>query len=151
MSLAYIGLGSNLGDRLSNIEKAKDELVFISGIEIVQESAIEETEPVDFLNQPNFLNQVILIKTDISPIELLRILQDIEIKIGRKKIFSKGPRIIDMDILLYNNITMNTEQLRIPHPEINNRMFVLKHLLEIDRNLEEPGTGIQYWKIYNKN
>ncbi len=148
MALIYIGLGANLGDRSTNIKNAKDELIRFSSIKIIKESAILETEPVDFMGQPRFLNQAILIQSDLTPLELLRNLKKIETKIGRKKTVPKGPRIIDMDILLYDDVIVDTEELKIPHEEIKNRRFVLEHLIEIDPDIADPLTGEKYIDTY---
>ncbi len=149
MPLVCIGLGSNLGDRNSNIANARDELLNTGEIEIVKGSGIEETEPVDYLNQPLFLNQIILIKTELPPKILLKVLQKIEKKLGRTKTIPKGPRIIDLDILLYDDIIFNSRKLTIPHPEIKKRRFILKHLIEIEPCLADPLTGLLYSDIYN--
>ncbi len=149
MAFVCIGLGTNLGDRSVNIKKAKDELIRYP-VEIVKESSVDETEPVDFLDQPKFLNQVIGIKTDIPPHDLLKTLKEIEEKLGREKTVPKGPRIIDLDILLYDDIILDTKDLKIPHPEIKNRKFILKHLIEINPDITDPQTGIQYMDIYNR-
>jgi len=131
-SLAYIGLGSNLGNRLSNLQKAKSSLLANPRIKLKAKSSILETKPVDYLPQNFFLNQVLKIKTDYSPLDLLENLQQIEIQMGRTKTISKGPRIIDLDILLYDKIVYNSTDLNIPHPEIMKRKFIIDHILEID-------------------
>ena len=150
MHLVYIGLGSNLEDKEANLAKACAELSKTRDIEILKQSSIEETHPVDYLNQPLFLNQVILVKTKISPEKLLRTLKIIEKKLGRKKTVPKGPRIIDLDILLYDNIVFNSKKLVIPHPEIKNRKFILKHLIELRPDLADPLTGYLYAEILQK-
>jgi 2-amino-4-hydroxy-6-hydroxymethyldihydropteridine diphosphokinase len=151
MPLVYIGLGSNLGDRSVNITKACSELLINRNIGLLKESSIEETDPVDYLDQPLFLNQIILVKTEIHPEQLLKILKLIEKKLGRKKTIPKGPRVIDLDILLYDDIIFNSHKLRIPHPEIKNRNFILKHLIEINPSLIDPLSRIPYTDIYKKN
>ncbi len=150
MPLVYIGLGSNLGDRRVNITKACSELLTNRDIGLLKESSIEETDPVDYLDQPSFLNQIILVKTEIHPEQLLKILKLIEKKLGRKKTIPKGPRVIDLDILLYDDIIFNSRKLRIPHPEIKNRNFILKHLIEINPSLIDPLTRILYADIYKR-
>jgi 2-amino-4-hydroxy-6-hydroxymethyldihydropteridine diphosphokinase len=150
MPLVYIGLGSNLGDRKLNIAKACDALLKTGKIEILKTSRIEETVPVDYLNQPLFLNQIILVKTKLIPVELLKTVKIIEKKLGRKKTVPKGPRIIDLDILLYDNAVINSRRLTIPHPEIKNRGFILKHLIEIDQKLADPVSGFLYTDIYKR-
>lgn len=144
MALAYIGLGSNLGNREKQLEKAIAAIASGLPAIILKKSSIIETEPVDYLDQPRFLNQVILIETDLRPHDLLRQLQKTEGDLGRTKSFPKGPRTIDLDILLYDNIIMKTDDLIIPHPEIKNREFVLKHLLELEPDIMDPATGKKY-------
>lgn len=148
MPLVYIGLGTNLGDKNANIIQACSLLTSHEQINIVKSSAIEETEPVDYLDQPSFLNQIMLIETALLPAELLEYTQSIEIEMGRKKIIPKGPRIIDLDILLYGDQIIDLPELKIPHPEIKNRQFILKHLLEINPDLKDPVTGKEYKDIY---
>lgn len=148
MALVYIGLGSNLGDRLINIKNACKELLQNSNIILVKSGSIEETDPVDYLDQQPFLNQIILVETNILPDNLLTELKSIEIRLGREKTILKGPRIIDLDILLYDNTIQNTSELTIPHPEIKNRLFILKHLVEIDPDLIDPASGVLYRDIY---
>ncbi len=144
MALAYIGLGSNLGDRLENLKNAIRYLESHEQISVIKKSSILETDPVDFLNQPRFLNQVILIETALSPHDLLNKLQRAEIDLGREKTVHKGPRIIDLDILLYDKLILDSENLTIPHPQIKNRNFVIKHLVELDPGLVEPVSGKKY-------
>ncbi|MDY6933820.1 MAG: 2-amino-4-hydroxy-6-hydroxymethyldihydropteridine diphosphokinase [Spirochaetota bacterium] len=148
MALVYIGLGSNVGNRSLNLENSIYELIQYSSIKLIRMSSVEETRPVDFLDQPMFLNQVIGIETDIEPFELLEILKGIELKLGRTKTLPKGPRIIDMDILLYDDVILKTEVLKIPHPQIKSRGFIMKHLLELDSNIVDPVTKISYRDCY---
>ncbi|MBN2040168.1 MAG: 2-amino-4-hydroxy-6-hydroxymethyldihydropteridine diphosphokinase [Spirochaetes bacterium] len=150
MPQVYLGLGSNLGDRSLNLAEACQELGSTDGIEILKMSTVEETDPVDFLEQPDFFNQVILVRTNIKPLKLLKIAKSIEKKMGRKKTIPKGPRIIDIDILLYGDSVLESDTLTIPHPEIRNRDFVLKHLIEITPDLTDPATGKPYSEYYNK-
>ncbi len=144
MAVVYVGIGTNLGDRFENIKNAKSELFNTGLVDILDESTIDETEPVDLPDQPKFLNQIILIKTAILPEKLLIILKNIEKKLGRKKTIDKGPRTIDLDILLYDDILLNTADLKIPHPEIRNRGFIIKHLNELNPHLVDPVTGEKY-------
>ena len=144
MAAVYIGLGTNLGDRHRNLQIAKKELARTETITILHESSIEETEPVDYLDQPMFLNQVILAETELQPLRLLAILKKIEGKLGRERTIAKGPRTIDLDILLYDDMVIHSEELTIPHAEIKNRAFVLKHLAEISPALADPETGEMY-------
>jgi len=133
----YIGLGSNLGDRLANIRKAI-ELMKEEGIEIVEESSIYETEPVGYKEQGWFLNSVVKAKTELSPVRLWKRLEKIERSMGRKREIKWGPRIIDLDILFYGNRILNGKELKIPHSELHKRRFVLVPLEEIAPKLVHP-------------
>ena len=129
--ICYIGVGSNLGERDRNIEKAIDELGKIQGIEVKKVSKIYETEPVGDVNQPEYLNGVLEIETLLGPIDLLRAVQDIENKLGRKRTVRWGPRVIDLDILTYGNEVIDEPDLKIPHPLMNERKFVQKPLKDV--------------------
>lgn len=125
----YLGLGSNLGNRELNLEKALD---FLSErMKIVRVSSIYDTEPVGNPNQPRFLNLVCEVQTGLSPLGLLIVIKAIENKLGRMPGESNTPRTIDIDILLYGNKVMDTPQLTIPHPRLHERAFVLVPLSEI--------------------
>ncbi|NWF52525.1 MAG: 2-amino-4-hydroxy-6-hydroxymethyldihydropteridine diphosphokinase [Nitrospirae bacterium] len=130
MSIAYIGIGSNLGNRKNNCLRAI-ELIKKNGIIIRKLSSMYKTEPWGIKDQPYFLNMAIEIETELNPIELLKILKNIENKIGRKESFKWGPRIIDLDILLFNNLIFKEDSLEIPHPLMHKRNFVLLPLCEI--------------------
>ena len=149
MPHVYLGLGSNLGNRSQNISNAHRELLLSGSFELLKVSTVEETAPVDYLEQPFFLNQVILVNTNIRPLKLLKTVKKIEKKLGRVKTIPKGPRIIDIDILLYGDYILNSGTLTIPHPEIKNRDFVLKHLIEITPDLIDPLTKKPYSGYYN--
>ena len=137
MPIAFIGVGSNLGNREVNIQNAF-EFLNSSGIKILKQSTIIETEPVGYLNQGKFLNGVIKVETALSPQELLLELKLIEKKLGRVKTIKDGPRVIDLDILLYDDAVLNLPNLIIPHPEIYERDFVLNPLMEIAPELLFP-------------
>lgn len=135
MSIVYLALGSNLGNRQENIETAK-KLLTESNIAILQCSSIIETAPVDCPpNQRNFLNGVLKIETTLPPQELLDLLKGIETQLGREETVRNGPRPIDLDILLYDRIKYQTSQLTIPHPRMLERDFVMNPLREIDPQL----------------
>ena len=136
MTFAYIGIGSNLGIRENNIHAAIDLLG--KNVNIIQISSFIETTPMYYLEQGSFLNGAIKIETNLNPEELLKALQCIEKTMGREKLIDKGPRIIDLDILLYGNKIIKTKDLTIPHPLIRERFFVLKPLAEIAPNLVHP-------------
>ncbi len=137
MSTAYIGIGSNLGERQKNCEQAVEFLQH-KGITVKRRSSLYETKPWGVENQPSFLNMAIEIETDLSPGELLKLLKNIEAEIGREKSYHWGPRIIDLDILLYDDIVVNEDSLIIPHPYIHRRDFVLRPLYEIAPDIKHP-------------
>ncbi len=128
--LIYLSLGSNLGDRAANLELAFAALPG-NGVRILRCSSIYETEPVDFLAQPWFLNCVVQAETSLAPRELLGAMHAIERSFGSKKIIPRGPRIMDLDILFYGTEVIHTEGLEIPHPRLAERRFVLVPLAEI--------------------
>jgi len=137
MSVAYIGIGSNLGDREFNCKQAIG-LLRQKGTTVSKESSLYETKPWGVRDQPLFLNMAIEVETDLKPFELLRTLKDIEKKMGREETFLWGPRIIDLDILLYDNNIVDEKGLRIPHPHMQDREFVLRPLCEIAGDVIHP-------------
>lgn len=136
--IAYIGIGSNLGDKRSQCEKAISEILRIDRHKLLAKSSMFKTQPVGYTRQDWFVNGVLKIETDLEAPELLRTLKTIESKLGRTETFRWGPRTIDLDILFFDDIEIDTEELQIPHPQIQNRQFVLIPLAEIDRNLVHP-------------
>ena len=138
MHLVYIGFGSNIGDRLTHIQNAIDALSKTEGITLQKISSIYKTAPVGYEAQAHFLNGVAAIQTDLSPLSLLHTLKDIETAIGRKHRVRWGPREIDLDILIYGDLCLQTEKLVIPHPEMHLRRFVLAPLAEIAPDLVHP-------------
>ena len=144
MSRVFIGLGSNLGDREANLQTALGMIAAAEGLTLKQVSSVLETEPVDYLDQPFFLNSMAVVETDLSPDELLKTLKDIELKMGRQKTIPKGPRVIDLDIILYGDLVLKSENLVIPHPERFNRFFIVRHLNELDPKLRDPVSGELY-------
>lgn len=130
MSTAYIGIGSNLGSREENCERAIKFLIE-NGITVVKRSSMFETEPWGVKEQPKFINMAVEILTALKPEALLHLLKNIEIEVGRLPASHWGPRIIDLDILLYDDLIIKTPELEIPHPHISERDFVLKSLAEI--------------------
>jgi 2-amino-4-hydroxy-6-hydroxymethyldihydropteridine diphosphokinase len=133
----YLSLGSNLGDRAKNMRAAIEELPH-AGVAVTRVSSFYETEPVDLREQPWFLNCAVEAKTHFDPFMLLRALREIETKVGSKKLVAKGPRLIDMDILLYGSETIDTPELQVPHPRMLLRRFVLVPLAEIAPTLGHP-------------
>src|SRR5437660_10298258 len=133
----YLSLGSNVGNRAENLRVALAELPH-AGVAIGRVSSFYETEPVDYLEQPWFLNCVVEAETHFDPFMLLRALREIETKMGSKKLVSKGPRLIDMDILFYGAETIDTAELQVPHPKMHLRRFVLVPLAEIASEAVHP-------------
>ena len=137
MATVYIALGTNVGDREHNLREAL-RLLVEAGIHIIKISSIYETEPVDYLEQAWFLNAALEAQTDLPALGLLHSLRAIELAMGSKKPFAKGPRLIDLDILLYGNDTIATSELQVPHPRMLERRFVLVPLAEIAPHLRHP-------------
>lgn len=137
MSTVYIGIGSNLGNRQENCSQAINFLEKM-GIVVKKKSSLYETEPWGVKDQPRFLNMAIEIETELKPAELLKLLKDVEIAIGRERSLRWGPRIIDLDILLFDDIIVNEDNLKIPHPLMHERDFVLKPLHEIAPDAIHP-------------
>jgi 2-amino-4-hydroxy-6-hydroxymethyldihydropteridine diphosphokinase len=133
----YLSLGSNLGERERNLHTAIAALADVK-VPVTRVSSFYETEPVDFRDQPWFLNCVAQAKTEIRPPDLLRALRGIEARMGSKKLVPKGPRVIDIDILLYGDETIATPELQVPHPRMLQRKFMLAPLAEIAPDLRHP-------------
>ena len=133
----YLSLGSNLGDRLENLRRACAALA-PRGIRLRRASSLYETEPVDVQDQGWFLNCVIEVETALPPARLLEVLQQIERELGRERLQPKGPRTIDLDILLYGDLMIRDENLVVPHPRLHERRFVLEPLRELAPSLKVP-------------
>jgi 2-amino-4-hydroxy-6-hydroxymethyldihydropteridine diphosphokinase len=133
----YLSLGSNLGDRAKNLRDAIAALGN-AGVSVVRFSSVYETEPVDYLDQPWFLNCVVEAETELAALDLLRALRGIETEMGSKKLIAKGPRLIDIDILLYGNEIIDTPELQVPHRSMHLRRFVLQPLAEIAPAAQHP-------------
>jgi 2-amino-4-hydroxy-6-hydroxymethyldihydropteridine diphosphokinase len=136
--IAYIGIGSNLGDKVYQCEKAISEILRADRHKLLSKSSLFKTKPIGYTSQDWFINGVIKIETDLEPLELLQVLKDIESRLGRKEGFRWGPRAIDLDILLFDEEEIEMEGLQIPHPRLQERQFVLIPLGEIDRSLIHP-------------
>ncbi len=145
--IVYLSLGSNLGDREANLEAVFRELPPL--VNVIASSSIYQTEPWGFQDQPDFLNQVILTETALSPWELLIYLKKIEKNIGRKSSFLFGPRLVDIDILFYRDQVIHEEELIIPHEKIFERAFVLVPLAEIAPELMHPENGMTISDLLN--
>ncbi len=133
MNTVYISIGSNIGDKLENCFKSIDLLNKYEAVEVVEKSFFYQTQPVDYLDQDWFVNGVLKISTTLSPEELLEVLHCVEKKSGRKKngVVRFGPRIIDLDIIFFEDIVYETDDLIIPHPRMHNRCFVLKPICDM--------------------
>jgi 2-amino-4-hydroxy-6-hydroxymethyldihydropteridine diphosphokinase len=135
---AYIGIGSNIGNKIENCKKAIELLKENPQIKVTKISDFYEAEPIGYKEQEWFVNCAVEIETDLNPHELLLLCQKIESKLGRERKIKYGPRIIDLDILLYNNDIIDTTELKIPHSEMHKRKFVLKPLLDIAPDAVHP-------------
>jgi 2-amino-4-hydroxy-6-hydroxymethyldihydropteridine diphosphokinase len=137
-----VGLGSNLGDRSAALTRAVELLGERQEIAIIAVSSFRETDPVDYLDQPRFLNGAVAIETSLSPAGLLDVLLDIERELGRTRDGPRyGPRTVDLDLLLMENVSVDEPGLTVPHPRLHERMFALAPLAELDSSLEVPGYG----------
>lgn len=134
--MILLGLGSNLGDREQQLQQALKRLTALADIRVAAVSNIYETKPVGDTDQPDFLNMAAMVETTLTPIELLKRCLSVETDMGRVRTRRWGPRIIDVDLLIYNEIAVETSELRLPHPEIANRSFVLIPLKDIAPELQ---------------
>jgi 2-amino-4-hydroxy-6-hydroxymethyldihydropteridine diphosphokinase len=140
LKTVYLALGSNVGDRRANLAGAVERLAS-ADLRVVRVSSIYETAPRDVLDQPWFLNQVAEVETSLFPRQLLARIQKIERELGRKRGQPKGPRVIDIDILLFGEAILHTPDLEVPHPRMLDRRFVLEPLAELAPELRHPGNG----------
>ena len=136
MTVAYVGLGSNLGDREKTIRGA---IAALQGVVAVSE--LRETDPIGVTAQPAFLNGAIAVETELSPRELLESLLAVERELGRERSERWGPRTIDLDLLLYGTETVDEPGLTVPHPHLHERRFALEPLADLDPELVVPGRG----------
>lgn len=137
MAIAYIALGSNLGDKEKNLRRALL-LLTQQGVEVVRVSSFLSTEPYGVTDQPQFLNAVACVRTSLAPLALLDVLLATELAMGRVRLRHWGERNIDLDLLLYEDVVLDTPRLRLPHPDMQNRDFVLLPLAEIAPELKHP-------------
>lgn len=147
MPIVYLGMGSNLGLREEQLKRAIKELGSLSHTEVLDLSSLYETEPVGVKDQPWFLNLVSVLRTAIPPQELLFRLKKIESQMGRGKGGRWGPRIIDLDILLYDDLVFSSPRLVIPHPRMHQRSFVLLPLTEMAPQWRHPILGKGIWQL----
>jgi 2-amino-4-hydroxy-6-hydroxymethyldihydropteridine diphosphokinase len=138
MERVFLGLGSNIGDRAANIGRARRLLEEVAGVRVVGMSSLIETRPVGYEDQPDFINAALEIETTLEPRGLLTQIKRIEREIGRKETFRFGPRVIDIDILLFGDRLVDDPGLTIPHPRMHERRFVLGPLAEIAPEVVHP-------------
>jgi len=140
---AWLGLGSNLQGPAAQLREALDKLARIDGIEILEVSGFYRTPPWGDTQQDDFVNAVAQIETRLAPVPLLKVLQSVENDMGRTRSGRRwGPRVIDIDLLLYGDLQLRTEELELPHPRMHERAFVLVPLCELDAGLRIPGHGL---------
>lgn len=153
-TLAAIALGSNLdspfGDREANLREAVKRLGALGMVRAV--SSFYDTEPEGYVDQPRFLNGAVLLEADLAPEELMRALLSVERAMGRDRAGAtvKGPRVIDLDLLLYGNVVMRSEELTLPHPAMHERTFVLRPLAEIAPEMRHPVSGLTVLEMLEK-
>ena len=141
----YLAFGSNIGNRLANLKQAVASLS--PQLEVKKKSRIYETPPWGYEDQPLFLNMAVMAKTYLEPEPLLKHLKRLEVALGRQETFRNGPRLIDIDILFYDALVLQTPTLTIPHPRLHERGFVLAPLMDIAQELEHPVLGKTIWEI----
>ena len=146
MSIAYIALGSNLGDKEKNLRRALL-LLTQQGVEVVRVSSFLSTEPYGVTDQPQFLNAVACVRTSLAPLALLDVLLATELAMGRVRLRHWGERNIDLDLLLYEDVVLDSPRLHLPHPDMQNRDFVLLPLAEIAPELKHPTLQKTIWEL----
>jgi 2-amino-4-hydroxy-6-hydroxymethyldihydropteridine diphosphokinase len=138
---AYVGLGANLGPREETLRRAVELLAGATGVDVLAVSALRETEPIGVVEQPSFLNGVVAVETTLSPRALLDVLLEVERSLGRVRAERWGPRVVDLDLLVYSDVVLEEPGLHVPHPRLHERRFALEPLAELDPDLEIPGHG----------
>lgn len=146
--IVYIALGTNLGDRQANLEEAIVRLQPI--VQVIACSPVYETPPWGYIEQPDFLNQVVQGETSLEPMDLLDLLKRIEMEMGRVKTIQNGPRLIDLDLLFYGDLILETERLTLPHPRMVGRGFVLLPLADLAPNLVHPLLGLRIRELLDE-
>jgi len=141
MSLAYVALGANLGDPASTVRAAFGALANLPESRVVHTSSLYRTAPVGLADQPDFINAVAALETTLAPESLLDALLDLENRFGRRRAEKNGPRTLDLDLLLYDDLLLDLPRLHLPHPRLHLRAFVLQPLAEIAPELDIPGRG----------
>jgi 2-amino-4-hydroxy-6-hydroxymethyldihydropteridine diphosphokinase len=139
---AYVGVGTNLGDRRATLERAVELLRGEPGVEVLAVSTLRETDPLGYEDQPRFLNGAVELETELGPRELLDVLLGVERQLGRTREGPRfGPRTIDLDLLVYGGRRLDEPGLTVPHPRLHERRFALEPLAELAPELEIPGRG----------
>jgi 2-amino-4-hydroxy-6-hydroxymethyldihydropteridine diphosphokinase len=146
---AYIGLGSNLANPSAQVLQAMQEIDCLTSIKVVARSSLYRSAPVGFLQQPDFINAVVKIETELSPLVLLQALLALEQQNGRTREFQNAPRTLDLDVLLYDDLQHHEHGLTVPHPQMHKRAFVLQPLLEIAPECVIPGVGRAFAAMQN--
>ncbi len=141
MTRAYVGLGANLGPREVTLLRAVDLLAETEGVDVLQVSQLRQTEPFGVVDQPPYLNGAVVVDTTLTPRELLERLLEIERQLGRVRDVRWGARTIDLDLLVYGDLSVDEPGLRVPHPRLAERRFALEPLAELDPALDIPGLG----------
>lgn len=141
MIAAYVGIGSNQGDARAHVLAAFDELDALPDTHLAARSSLYRSAPVDAPGQPDYVNAVASLDTELSPAQLLDALQGIEQRHGRERPYANAPRTLDLDLLTYGEMILESPQLTLPHPRMHQRAFVLQPLLELDAHAEVPGRG----------
>ena len=141
MSRAYVGLGANLGEPRRQVLAALEDLGNIPDTRVTARSSLYRSAPVGYAHQPDFVNAVAMLDTELRPAELLAALRQIELRYGRQRSFPNAPRTLDLDLLLYGDEQIDTPALTVPHPRMHERAFVLAPLLELDPAAVIPGRG----------
>jgi len=150
MTKVYAGLGSNLGNKRENIIRAIDRIDAYEGICVREKSGFYDTSPVGGPPQPDYVNCVIGLETEVEPKTLLKEFKEIEIEQGRRSGVKLGPRVVDLDILLYGDRIVNDHNLKIPHERMHERVFVLEPLCEISPDIKHPVSGISISELLEK-
>jgi 2-amino-4-hydroxy-6-hydroxymethyldihydropteridine diphosphokinase len=138
---AYVGLGANIGEREQTLRRAVELLGETAGVEVVAVSELRETEPVGVVDQPGFLNGAVALETVLPPRALLDVLLEVERSLGRVRKERWGPRVVDLDLLVYGDVVVDEPGLRLPHPHLAERRFALEPLADLDPALDIPGLG----------
>jgi 2-amino-4-hydroxy-6-hydroxymethyldihydropteridine diphosphokinase len=141
MTFAYVGLGANIGEPRRQLQTAIEELTDLPDTQLVLVSGLYRSAPLDYVDQPDFLNAVVQIDTELSPVALLDSLQEIENRHGRERPFPGAPRTLDLDLLLYGSRSIDSPRLTVPHSRMHERAFVLAPLSEIAPDIAIPGRG----------